>query len=110
MKKVKITVIKTTLHVDLVEQYGIKGLTPCPIMREGQVFYADRTRPDGLCDGAWRAIYQYVFALANGGGKEGFFYNDWAREPGIAISCCNDGFRPVIFKLEAMDEESVKDF
>lgn len=22
----------------------------------------------------------YVFALANGGGKEGFFYNDWAKE------------------------------
>ena len=50
------------------------------------------------------------FALANGGGKEGFFYNDWAKEPGVAISCCNDGLRPVIFKLEATDEESVKDF
>ncbi len=61
-------------------------------------------------DGAWRSIYQYVFALANGGGKEGFFYNDWAKEPGVAISCCNDGFRPVVFKIEATDEESIKDF
>ena len=26
------------------------------------------------------------------------------------ISCCNDGFRPMIFKLEVTAEESVKDF
>lgn len=54
------------------------------------------------------AFSQYVFALANGGGREGFFYNDWSREPGLAISSCNDGFRPVIFKLEATDIPSEK--
>ena len=107
MKKVKITVLKTTFFEDLAKEYGVGELAPCSIMK---VFYADRTRPEGFCDGAWRAIYQYVFALANGGGKEGFFYNDWAKEPGVAISCCNDGFRPVIFKLEATDEESKRDF
>ncbi len=110
MKKVKITVIKTAFYPDLVAAYGKAELGPCSIMKEGQVFYADRQKPDGFCDGAWRSIYQYVFALANGGGQEGFFYDDWCREPGVAISCCNDGFRPVIFKLEATDEESVKDF
>ena len=40
--------------------------------------------------------------------KEGFFYNDWTKEPGVAISSCNDGFRPVIFKLEATDIPSEK--
>lgn len=110
MKEVKITVLKTAFYEDLAKEYGVKELVPCSIMKEGQVFYADRTKPDGFCDGAWRSIYQYVFALANGGGKEGFFYNDWVKEPGVAISCCNDGFRPVIFKLEATDKESVKDF
>lgn len=110
MKKVKITVLKTAFYKDLAEEYGMEGLAPCSIMKEGQVFYADRTKPEGFCDGAWRSIYQYVFALANGGGMEGFFYNDWTREPGVAVSCCNDGFRPVIFKLEATEEESVKDF
>lgn len=110
MKKVKITVLKTAFYKDLADEYGMEGLAPCSIMHEGQVFYADRTKPEGFCDGAWRSIYQYVFALTNGGGQEGFFYNDWVKEPGVAISCCNDGFRPVIFKLEATNEESIKDF
>ena len=110
MKKVKITVLKAVFYEDLAKEYGVEGLAPCSIMKEGQVFYADRTRPEGFCDGAWRSIYQYVFALANGVGREGFFYDDWVKEPGVAISCCNDGFRPVIFKLEATNEESERDF
>lgn len=27
------------------------------------------------------------------------------QEPGVAIFSCNDGLRPVIFKLEATEEE-----
>ena len=63
MKKVKITVLKTTLDEELAAEYGAEGLGPCPMLREGQVFYADYAKPDGLCDEAWKAIYQYVFAL-----------------------------------------------
>ncbi len=108
MTKVKITVLKTEFYEDLARTYGRKELGPCAAMKEGQVFYADVKCPQGFCHTAWNCIYQYVFALANGGGKEGFFYNDWTVEPGVAISCCNDGFRPVIFKLEATDIPSVK--
>ena len=68
MKKVKITVLKTTLDEELAAEYGAEGLGPCPMLREGQVFYADYAKPDGLCDEAWKAIYQYVFALAHGAG------------------------------------------
>ena len=60
MKKVKITVLKTTLDEELAAEYGAEGLGPCPMLREGQVFYADYAKPDGLCDEAWKAIYQYV--------------------------------------------------
>ena len=35
-----------------------------------------------------------------------FYYGDWIRRPGVAICSCNDGLRPVIFKLEATDEVS----
>lgn len=49
---------------------------------------------------------QYVFALAHGAGNDLFYYGDWIREPGVAICCCNDGLRPVMFKLEATDEVS----
>ena len=107
MKKVKITVLKTTFDAELAAEYGVQGLKPCPMMRPGQVFYADYAKPDGLCDEAWKAIYQYVFALAHGAGEGLFYFGDWIRKPGVAIVSCNDGLRPVIFKLEATDRVSV---
>lgn len=107
MKQVKITVLKTTLDRELAREYGAEGLTACPMLQTGQVFYADYARPEGFCDEAWKAIYQYVFALAHGAGKEGlFYYGDWIRTPGVAICSCYDGLRPVIFKLEATEKES----
>lgn len=110
MKKVKITVLKTTINEDLAEEYGVDGFDVCPMMKEGQVFYADYAKPDGFCDEAWKAIYQYVFALAHNNGKELFYFNDWIKKPGVAICSCNDGLRPVIFKLEATDEESQTEY
>ena len=110
MNRVKITVLKTTLDKELAAEYGADGLTACPMLREGQIFYADYAKPEGLCDEAWKAIYQYVFALAHGAG-EGLFYNgDWIKQPGVAICSCNDGLRPVIFKLEATGEPSEIDY
>lgn len=110
MKKVKITVLKTTLDKELAKEYAVKGLTACPMLKEGDIFYADYAKPDGFCDEAWKAIYQYVFALSHGGDKELFYYGDWIRKPGVAICCCNDGLRPVIFKLEATDKNSEIDY
>lgn len=110
MKKVKITVLKTTFDQALAKEYGAEGLTACPMLKEGQVFYGDYAKPEGLCDEAWKAIYQYVFALAHGAGHELFYYGDWIRQPGVAICSCNDGLRPVIFKLEATDEEGQIDY
>ena len=106
MKKVRITILKTTFQQELAEEYGIDGLTVCPLMEEGQVFYANYAKPDGFCDEAWKAIYQYVFALAHGA-DEIWYFGDWIKKPGVAIVSCNDGLRPVIMKLEATDIESV---
>jgi TIGR04076 family protein len=110
MRKVKITVLRKTIIEDLTKEYGVDGLTKCPMLKEGQVFYADYAKPDGFCDEAWKAIYQYVFALAHGASKETFYFGDWIKKPGVAICSCNDGLRPVIFKLEATDEESSLDY
>lgn len=107
MRQVKITVLKTTLDRELAGQYGIAGLGPCPMHQAGQTFLADYAKPDGLCDEAWKAIYQYVFALAHGAESGLFYYGDWIARPGVAIVCCNDGLRPVIFKLEATDVTAV---
>ena len=110
MHKVRITILKTTFDSELAREYGAEGLTACPMLKEGQVFYADYAKPEGFCDEAWKAIYQYVSALSHGAGETLFYYGDWIRKPGVAICCCNDGLRPVIFKLEATEEESVIDY
>ena len=112
MYKVKITVLRTTFNEDLAKEYGVEGLDRCPMLKDGQVFYATYAKPDGFCDEAWKAIYQYVFTLAHTGKgvKTLWYYKDWIRKPGIAICSCNDGLRPEIFKLEATDEEDYIDF
>lgn len=104
MKKVKITVLKCSFNADMAKEYAVENLKPCSAVREGQVFYSGLGKPDGFCDGAWHAIYPYVFALANGA-KEFWFKDSWMRQPGKAVACCNDGLRPVFFLLEATDEE-----
>lgn len=110
MKRVKITVLKTTFNEELAREYGVDGMTACPMFKEGQVFYADYAKPENFCDEAWKAIYQYAFALAHGAGNDVFYFGDWIREPGVAICSCNDGLRPVIFKLEATEKESMLDY
>lgn len=90
MNKVKITVLKTTLDKELALEYGVEGLAACPMHETGQVYYADYAKPENFCDEAWKAIYQHAFALAHGAE--------------------NDGLRPVIFKLEATQEESVIEY
>lgn len=72
MKRCKITILKTTLDEELAKEYAAPGFTRCPMMREGQVFYADYAKPEGFCDEAWKAVYQYVFALSHGAGV--FYY------------------------------------
>lgn len=110
MNKVKITVLKTTFDKELASEYGAEGLAPCPMLKEGQVFYADYAKPNGFCDEAWKAIYQYAFALAHSDGNQLFYYGDWIKKPGVAICSCNDGLRPVIFKLERTNEISTIDY
>ena len=105
MNNVKITVLKCTFDAELAREYGSNGLTSCPIHKPGQVFYGSWDKPEGLCDEAWKAIYQYAFALAHGAPLKSWYYGDWICVPDVAICACNDGIRPVIFKLEATDEE-----
>ena len=47
MKRCKITILQRTLNEKLAREYAAPGFTKCPMMREGQVFYAcnDGLRP-----------------------------------------------------------------
>jgi len=103
MKKVKITILKRTTMDDLINEYGGAGLGICDFHKEGQVYYCNNgwRKPDGLCDNAWKAMMEYVMTLAHGGSN---FYNGWLNDPNIAIISCNDGLRPVIFKIEVAED------
>ena len=46
MKKVKITILKTTFQEDLAKEYGVDGLSVCPLMKEGEVYYAYYAKPE----------------------------------------------------------------
>lgn len=39
---------------------------------------------------------------------EVFYYKDWITKPGVAINSCNDGIRPVIFKITRLEDEAQK--
>ena len=103
MKKVRITVMRTARYDDLIEQYENPIRHACD-MREGQVFIADGwQRPEGFCGSAWESLSPFVMTLAHGGGD---FYNGWMKNKKSAMLSCNDGFRPVSFLIETLDEEA----
>ena len=103
MKKVKITVMKTASYPDLIERYENPIEHTCD-MRVGQVFIANGwERPEGFCTGAWDSMSAFVMTLAHGGGN---FYNGWMKDEKSAMISCNDGFRPVSFLIEALDEDA----
>lgn len=76
MKRCKITILKTTLDEELAKEYAAPGFTRCPMMREGQVFYADYAKPEGFCDEAVESGLPVRFALSHGAGV--FYYGDWS--------------------------------
>ena len=102
MKKVRITVKKISVYEDLIKEYENPIEHACG-MRVGQEFIANGfKKPEGFCDSAWDSIAPFVKELANGGGN---FYDGWMKNEKSAMISCNDGFRPVSFLLEALEEE-----
>ena len=101
MKKVRITVMRMACYRDLMEKYENPIEHACGL-HEGQVFVSNGGRkPEGLCDSAWQSIFAFVTELARGGGN---FYDGWMKDPKSAMISCNDGFRPVSFLLEAVED------
>ena len=103
MKNVRITVMKMAQYPDLMDAYENPLEHACS-MRLGQVFVAEGwTQPEGFCDSAWSTLSPFVLALASGGGD---FYDGWMKNPHSAMISCNDGFRPVSFLLETIEDET----
>lgn len=105
MKRVKITVMRKVLHQDLIAEYEEPLENACDMV-EGQVFVTEGWRqPEGLCDSAWDTMSPFVMTLAHGGED---IYDGWMKNKQSAMISCNDGFRPVSFLLETLDDDATK--
>ena len=104
MKRCRITVMRKVHHADLSEQYENPIEHACD-MEDGQVFIANGwEKPAGFCQSAWDTLSPFVLALSHGGGD---FYDGWMKNKRSAMLSCNDGFRPVSFYVEALEEDAV---
>ena len=105
MPKCKITVLKCHYFPELTAEYCLNpdpGL--CPVFKEGDTVTLDlqdyyNLVPQGFCSEAWHAISHYVYAAIQGGS----IMEGWMKQENTMIACCNDGTRPVVFKLERID-------
>jgi uncharacterized repeat protein (TIGR04076 family) len=100
MKKISITVMKQTVYQDLIDKYENPIQHACD-MKVGQVFIANGwEKPEGLCSSAWESMSPFVMTLAHGGED---IYDGWMKNKKSAMISCNDGFRPVSFLIEVLD-------
>lgn len=124
---VKITVLDKKCYPELQQAYCADPCAgPCPCYNVGDefLFRRDSSRDDywhmGLdtlvktsadsdtvaggpklphCSEAWDAISRYIYTGLQGGS----IMRGWMKEENVMITCCNDGTRPVIFKIERID-------
>ena len=102
MKQCRITVMRVARYDDLIAQYENPIQHACD-MTEGQVFLAHGwENPAGFCQRAWVTLSPFVLALPHGAED---FYDGWMKNRRSAMLSCNDGFRPVTFLVEALEEE-----
>ena len=102
MKQCRITVMRVARYDDLIAQYENPIQHACD-MTEGQVFLANAwEKPAGFCQSAWDTLSPFVLALSHGAED---FYDGWMKNKRSAMLSCNDGFRPVTFLVEALEEE-----
>lgn len=103
-KKVRITVLKRELYSDLVEAYSKDNIVAekCGFYTEGQVFEIEASElnsiPAGFCSWAWADLHRDIMAMYHGAD---YF---WAKDNGSVVACCTDGFRPVVFLIERIEE------
>ena len=101
MNKVRITVMRITTYPDLMEQYENPIEHTCD-MEVGMTFVANGwEKPNGFCGSAWDTVSPFVLALSHGAQD---FYDGWMKNPMSAMISCNDGFRPVSFLLETVED------
>lgn len=107
--KCKVTVIRKELYPDLQETYLADPQSgPCPFYNVGDEFVFERYRDrddfwtmgrGSQCSEAWDCISRYIYTALQGGAV----MRGWTADERVMIACCNDGTRPVVFKIERID-------
>lgn len=101
--KVKITVLKKMFLEDLVAEYLSQemkeaGFGPCSAVQVGQEFIlSEPNMPQGFCSWAWADLHRDVIAMMTGSEFR------WHDPKSVALTCCTDAVRPVVFKIERVD-------
>ena len=76
----------------------------CSLFEVGDEFIVGAAgMPDGFCQGAFWDLATRISGLRFGANYP------WMKEEGTAVCPCSDGLRPVIFKLERLEESAVSD-
>ena len=101
MYQVRITALRQTVYSDLVNQFENPILHACTIQQGQEWISIDGQCPDGMCASAWASMREFVESLSRG---EGHFFDGWMRNPMSAMISCNDGFRPMSFYIELIEE------
>ena len=111
--KCKVTVIDKKLFPDLQEKYLADPRSgACPFYEIGQEFVFERYggRDDfwregngTQCAEAWDCISRDIYTALQGGA----IMRGWTNDERIMIACCNDGTRPVVFRIERIDYKAV---
>jgi len=104
MRICKITVLKKLYQPELANTYRRSDVHQgaCPYYKEGQEFIINNLgeRPsDFFCDWAWNDLYKFILVMMTGGE-----FSPWMKDENTFISCCTDGIKPVIFKLERIEK------
>lgn len=101
MQKVKITAVRKTEYPELSAIYENPIEHTCDV-NVGDVYISEEgQKPDGFCQSAWESMEYFVCELAKGGGN---FFDGWMKNPRSAMISCNDGFRPVSFYIEVIED------
>ena len=112
--KCRVEVIDKKVYPELQEKYLANPKSgACPFYQVGDVFLFERyggedtfwTMGKGAhCSEAWDCISRYIYTALQGGA----IMRRWTNDEHLMIASCNDGTRPVIFKIERLDYKAVR--
>ena len=96
---IRITVVKRALFEELISDVAPtnKEFSKCEKFTDGQVFLIVGAKqiPEGFCSWAWADIQRDVAMIECGGEPK-----PKLNMPHSMYSCCSEGLRPVVFKIE----------